>query len=184
MTRRGSLPAALRKRIIKRQRAAGEPYGLLCGYCSRPLRPDRPQSIHVDHIIPRWMAGERDPPFFSAAELDELWNLVATCRGCNESKNAARGAGTFAAWPPEACEFWLERSVVREQLETAGKRYDRRLAEWAEAAALRGCGTPAAFGDRVLCAVTGHLVGRGHEASCHERDRTSPGRVTVECDHR
>ncbi len=36
-----------------------------------------------------------------------------------------------------------------------------------EAAALRKCGTPAAFGG-VLCGVTGHLVGR----------------VTVECAHR
>ena len=35
-----------------RQRADGEPYGLLCGLLLPTLRPGRPQTIHVDHVIP------------------------------------------------------------------------------------------------------------------------------------
>ena len=65
-----------RKRRTRRIVAALiERDGDLCAYCRQPFDEERPAT--VDHVVPRSRGGS-----------NELDNLVAACRPCNQAKGA------------------------------------------------------------------------------------------------
>ncbi|MEV6985601.1 HNH endonuclease signature motif containing protein [Sphaerisporangium sp. NPDC051017] len=106
-----------------------------CAYCNQVMAQDATTGSVVEHVLP-WKLKTRP---WSGPDVDAIWNLVLSCKPCNQAKQDRAPHETWMPWLEQRNNDLIEsRHPLREALmaqtgETAAIRHHtlKRAYQWA-----------------------------------------------------